>query len=90
MFVNGNISTPFDIKRRCRQGDSISVYLFIMVMEILALMLAKGKLKPYKTKNGLNHLLDIYADDLSIYLEYNKKKTSENKESVKKVLKIMA
>ena len=39
--VNGNISTPFDIKRGCRQGDPISGYLFIMVMEILALMLSK-------------------------------------------------
>ena len=40
--VNGNISTPFDVKRGCRQGDPISRYLFIMVMEILALLLAKN------------------------------------------------
>ena len=37
--VNGNISKPFEIRRGCRQGDPISVYLFILVMEILALLL---------------------------------------------------
>ena len=39
--VNGNISTPFDVKRGCRQGDPISGYFFILVMEILALLLRK-------------------------------------------------
>ena len=88
--VNGNISAPFDIKRGCRQGDPISGYLFIMVMEILALLLTKNKLKPYKTKYGLKHFLDIYADDLSIYLEYNKGKESENKRNVRNILQIMS
>ena len=39
--VNGNISRPFEIKRGCRQGDPISGYLFILVMEVLALLLKK-------------------------------------------------
>ena len=60
-----------------------------MVMEILTLMPTKGKLKPYKTATGLDHLLDIYADDLTIYLEYNRKKNCKNKENVNKVLQIM-
>ena len=67
--VNGNISKPFDVKRGCRQGDPISGYLFILVIEILALMLEKARLRPYRTKNNLEHLMDIYADDLTIYLE---------------------
>ena len=71
--VNLNISKPFDVKRGCRQGDPISGYLFILVIEILALMLEKEKLRPYRTKNKLEHLMDIYADDLSIYLEYDKR-----------------
>ena len=61
---------PFDVRRGCRQGDPISGYLFILVMAILALLLKKNcKAKPYKTKCGLKHFLDMYADDLSIYLE---------------------
>ena len=32
--VNGNISAPFEIKRGCCQGDPISGYLFILVIEI--------------------------------------------------------
>ena len=40
--VNGNISLPFNVKRGCRQGDPISGYLFILVMEILALLLKKA------------------------------------------------
>ena len=39
--VNGNIWKPFEIRRGCRQGDPISGYLFILVMEILALLLKK-------------------------------------------------
>ena len=42
-----------------------------MVMEILALMLANEKIKPYWRTNGIDTLLDIYADDLTIYQEYN-------------------
>ena len=41
--VNGNISTPFNINRGCRQGDPISGYLFILAMEILALLLNKTR-----------------------------------------------
>merc|ERR1711888_232207 len=51
--VKGNISTPFDVKRGRRQGDTISGYLFILVMEILAQLLQKkGGIRPYKTKFG--------------------------------------
>ena len=88
--VNGNISKPFEIRRGCRQGDPISRYLFILVMEILALFLKKvPKAKPYRTKQGLEHFLDMYADDLSVFLEYNKRNAYENKINVKCILQAM-
>ena len=52
-------------------------------------MLEKSKLRPYRTKSKVEHLLDIYADDLSIYLEFDRRRTNRNKENVKEVLKIM-
>ena len=48
--INGNISKPFEIQRGCRQGDPIAGYLFILAIEILALMLKNGKIKPYKER----------------------------------------
>ena len=84
------ISTPFDVKRGCRQGDPISGYLFILVMEILALLLKKsGKIKPYKTKFGLKHFIDMYADDLSVYLEFKRDREHDNKSNVQCVLQTM-
>ena len=88
--VNGNISTPFDVKRGCRQGDPISGYLFILVMEILVLLLRKNcKIKPYKTKFGLKHFSDMYADDLSVYFEFKRNRELDNKSNVQCILQAM-
>ena len=43
-----------------------------LAIKILALFLAASRIKPYKTKNDLEHLMDIYADDLTLYLEFDK------------------
>ena len=86
--VNGNISTPFDIKRGCRQGDPILGYLFILVLEILGLMLAKEMIKLYRKANRINHLLDMYTDNLTIYMEYNKRRSWCNEDNVKRILDI--
>ena len=53
IVVNGNISKPLEVQRGCRQGDPISGYVFIMAIEILALMLKQSEIKPYKTKEVL-------------------------------------
>ena len=39
--INGNISTHFKVQRGCHQGDQISGYLFILAIEISALLLKK-------------------------------------------------
>ena len=68
IVVNGNISAPIDIKCGCRQGDPISGYLFILVIEILAMMMAKGNIRPFRTKSKIEHLLDIYCTELILSL----------------------
>ena len=78
--INGNISTPFKIQQGCRQGDPILGYLFILAIEILALLLKKSKIGPYTTKHGIRHLFYIHAGDLTIYMNRqnsDKKKTME-------------
>ena len=59
-------------------------------MEILALLLRKnGKTKPYKTKFGLKHFIDMYADDLSVYLEFKKNREHDNRSNVQCILQPM-
>ena len=41
--VNGQLSQWFAIQRGCRQGDPISPYLFILYVEILAIMIRQNK-----------------------------------------------
>ena len=80
--TNGNISTHFKIQLGCRQGDPISGYLFILAIEILALLLKNSKIRPYITKHGIKHLFDIYADDLTIYMSRHK----SNSKKIRKML----
>ena len=87
--INGNLSTPFKIQWGCRQGDLISGYLLILAIEILALLLKNSKISPYTTKHGIRHLFDIYADDLTIYLNKHKSDNKENQENVRKTLEVI-
>ena len=65
----GNISQKMNICRGARQGDPIASYLFIISIEILAYKLRSDQgIKGFKV-NNLVHLLEIYADDCSIFLE---------------------
>ena len=64
----GNSSKSFDIGRGCRQGDPIASYLFILCIEMLAHKLRKNLDVKSFSHNNLSHLLEIYADDLSIFL----------------------
>ena len=65
----GNISQKFSIGRGARQGDPIASYIFIICIEILAIKLRCDEgIKGFKVEN-LSHLLELYADDCTIFLE---------------------
>ena len=65
----GNISKKFSISRGARQGDPIASYLFIISIETLAHKLrSEGSIKKFKMEN-LSHLLEMYADDCTVFLE---------------------
>ena len=70
--VNGNPSERIRLSRGCRQGDPIAGYLFILAIEVLMLRIATDQnLSPWKSLKGRKHILDGYADDLSIFLSLN-------------------
>ena len=67
----GNISPQFNIARGCRQGDPIAAALFILAIEILCIKLRNStEVKGFKIHDK-DFLLSLYADDCSIFLEYN-------------------
>ena len=69
--LTGNLTEFFAILRGCRQGDPIAALLFIISIEILAIRLRNHSgIKGFKIGN-LETLLSLYADDLSVFLEYD-------------------
>lgn len=69
--INGELAGFFPGRKGLRQGDSISPYLFIMVMEVLSRLLEKFvaeermRLHPMCSNPQVTHLL--FADDLLIF-----------------------
>ena len=77
------MSKKFPISRGARQGDPIASYIFIICIEILAHRLRCDRnVKGFQLKNGLSHLLELYADDCSIFLD----PTDENLREVLEIL----
>ena len=52
-------------------------------------MLKHSKVRTYKTKKETCHLMDIYADDLTIYLEIKHNKKVMNLRIVQEVMQII-
>ncbi|GKB00904.1 putative RNA-directed DNA polymerase, eukaryota, reverse transcriptase zinc-binding domain protein [Tanacetum coccineum] len=76
ILVNGNPTSKFSLKRGLRQGDPLSPFLFIIVMEGLNIILKDGLaanlfrgVKIGSSSLHLSHL--FYADDVIILSEWN-------------------
>lgn len=69
--INGSLEGYFERKRGLRQGDPLSLYLFVLAMEVLSKLLSgPSSLLGYKfhyrcAKLNLNHL--CFADDILIF-----------------------
>ena len=77
-IINGGFTTKyFKLDKGTRQGDPISAYLFILVLEIVFHLI-----KQNKDIHGLTFFFfyTAYADDTNFFLK--------DKESVKKVMNI--
>ena len=84
--INGELAGFFEGKEGLRQGDSISPYLFIMLMEVLSRLLdraqAEGsfRLHPLCSDPKLTHLL--FADDLLVFSDGSRMSTAAIKETM--------
>ena len=67
--MNNGISTaPFEVQRGVRQGDALSSYLFIIVLEILTISIRSNKNVQGIMGDGKEIKLELFADDLTAFL----------------------
>jgi len=72
VIVNGQVSRWFPISRGCRQGDPISPYLFVLCVEILAVMIRQNDEIKGIHINNVEHKISQYADDTEFILDGNR------------------
>nr|GEU45250.1 reverse transcriptase domain, reverse transcriptase zinc-binding domain protein [Tanacetum cinerariifolium] len=77
IIINGPPSKEFKMERDLRQGDPISPFLFLLVVEALQISILeacnKGVLKGVSiAESGVNVLLLQYADDASFFREWSR------------------
>lgn len=66
---NGHLSSFFMLDRGCRQGDPVSPYLFLFVVEILGIMIRDNPNIKGITLSNTEHKLGQFADDTQLFLD---------------------
>ena len=69
-ILNGSTTTKyFKLQKGTRQGDPISAYLFILVLEIVFLMIKTNQNVQALNIFGHNFLYTAYADDTTFFIK---------------------
>ena len=69
VLINGCLTSRFNIKRGCRQGDPLSPYLFLLCAEILGMLVRKShKIKGIVIEKK-EYRISQYADDTVLFLD---------------------
>ena len=69
VLQGGFLSEQLNIERGCRQGDPVAPYIFLLCVEILALLIKQNKDIKGIVINDKEHKLSQYADDTSLALD---------------------
>ena len=68
-MYNGHLSGKIELTRSCRQGDALSCYLFILVMDVLAKRIQSNiDIEGIRVANKEQKIL-MYADDTVCFIE---------------------
>lgn len=82
IIFNGHCSECFNLQRSVRQGDALSPYIFIIVLELLSAAIKKNTNISGVKVNNTESLLSQYADDSSLTLD-------DDDTSLEEVLKLL-
>ena len=88
VIVNGQITQWFGVEHGCRQGDPISPYLFILCVEILAIMIREDSEIKGIWINKVEHIISQFADDTQLMNSGDKKSFEKSIEVVNKFGKV--
>ena len=73
VIVNGQTTQWFTVERGCRQGDPISPYIFILCVEISAIMIREDSDIQGLWINKVKHKISQFADDTQLMNNGEKK-----------------
>ena len=71
VVYNGNISEKIMLERSCRQGDPLSPYIFLIVIECALEMIRSNNNIAGVKIGGKEYKISAYADDVVCFLDGN-------------------